>query len=57
MCRCYVKEKYEVSLRIIKTEFNERKSFFPRRQAEYNKHLISSKIKCKYKYNCNENSN
>lgn len=28
MCRCYVKEKYEVSLRIIKTEFNERKSFF-----------------------------
>lgn len=42
MCRCYVKEKYEVSL---KTEFNERKSFFPRRQAEYNKHFISSKIK------------
>ena len=28
MCRCYVKEKYEVSLRIIKTEFNETKSFF-----------------------------
>jgi len=28
MCRCYVEEKYEVSLRIIKTEFNERKSFF-----------------------------